>query len=69
MASSILGRALNERDATEDKLLGVLYLLGRSAEAQWQNEVALGYYQRVFILDIEFRDIAERISGVERATR
>ena len=69
MASAILSRALNERDATEDKLIGVLYLLGRAAEEQGHGEEALGHYQRVFVLDIEFRDIAERISELERAAR
>src|SRR4029079_11396666 len=33
LASSILTRALSER-ASEDQLIGVLYLLGRAAEAQ-----------------------------------
>jgi tetratricopeptide (TPR) repeat protein len=69
MASSILSRALSERDATEDKLVGVLYLLGRAAEAMHKHDDALAYYQRVFVLDIQFRDIADRISDVERAAR
>ena len=30
---------------------------------------ALGYYQRVFVVDIQFRDIADRMSEVERAAR
>jgi tetratricopeptide (TPR) repeat protein len=69
MASSILGRALAERDASEEKLLGVLYLLGRAAEGQGNVDEALAYYQRVFVLDIQFRDVAERINDVERAAR
>jgi tetratricopeptide (TPR) repeat protein len=68
LASSVLGRALNEK-ATEDQLVGVLYLLGRAAEAQGRADEALGYYQRVFVLDIQFRDITERMSEVERAAR
>lgn len=68
LASSILSRALSER-ASEDQLLGVLYLLGRAAEAQGQSEEALGYYQRVFVLDIQFRDIADRMSELERVAR
>jgi TolA-binding protein len=69
MAASILGRALSERDATEDKLVGVLYLLGRANEAMGKTEDALNFYQRVFVLDIQFRDIADRISDVEKAAR
>ncbi len=68
LASSVLARALNER-ASEDQLVGVLYLLGRAAEAQGRADEALGYYQRVFLLDIQFRDIAERMREVERAAR
>ena len=68
LASSVLGRALNEK-GSEDQLVGVLYLLGRAAEAQGRADEALGFYQRVFVLDIQFRDIAERMSEVERAAR
>jgi tetratricopeptide (TPR) repeat protein len=68
LAASILGRALNER-ATEEQLVGVLYLLGRAAEEQGNPAEALAYYQRVFVQDIQFRDIAERMTEVERASR
>jgi tetratricopeptide (TPR) repeat protein len=68
LASSILARALNE-SASEEKLIGVLYLLGRSAEEQGNTAEALSYYQRVFVLDIQFRDINDRMSSLERAAR
>jgi tetratricopeptide (TPR) repeat protein len=65
LASSILSRALSER-ANEEQLVGVLYLLGLSAEAQGRAEEALGFYQRVFVLDIQFRDITDRMTELER---
>lgn len=68
LASSILARALTE-NASDDQLVGVLYLLGRAAEEQGHAADALAYYQRVFVLDIQFRDIAERMNEVERAAR
>jgi tetratricopeptide (TPR) repeat protein len=68
LAASILGRALTE-PATEEQLVGVLYLLGRAAEEQGNAADALAYYQRVFVQDIQFRDIAERMTEVERASR
>jgi tetratricopeptide (TPR) repeat protein len=68
LASSILGRALNER-ASEDQLVGVLYLLGLAAEAQGNHAEALGYYQRVFVVDIQFRDIGERMRAVEQVAQ
>jgi tetratricopeptide (TPR) repeat protein len=69
MAASILARALTEREASEEKLIGVLYLLGRATEMQGRMDEALSYYQRVFVTDIEFRDIAERINALERVAR
>jgi tetratricopeptide (TPR) repeat protein len=68
LASSILSRALNERGTTEDQLVGVLYLLGRAAEAQGRTDEALAYYHRVFLQDIEFQDIAARVSELERVS-
>jgi len=68
LASSVLSRALSEK-APEDQLVGVLYLLGMSAEAQGNAAEALGYYQRVFVVDIQFRDIADRMHAVERIAR
>jgi tetratricopeptide (TPR) repeat protein len=65
MAATILSRALHEKGVTEDQLVGVLYLLGRCAEARGQREQAVEYYQRVFVLDIQFRDVGERLVAVE----
>ncbi|MEO8561390.1 MAG: tetratricopeptide repeat protein [bacterium] len=67
MAATILSRALHEKGVQEDQLVGVLYLLGRCAEARGQREQAVEYYQRVFVLDIQFRDVGERLVAVESA--
>jgi tetratricopeptide (TPR) repeat protein len=67
MASTVLSRALHEKGMSEDQLVGVLYHLGRAAEEMNRPEDALGYYQRVFLVDITFRDVADRIAGVERS--
>ena len=68
LATSILSRALNER-APEEQLVGVLYLLGRSAEAQGLVTDAVAYYQRVFVVDIQFQDAADRLNELEQASR
>ena len=68
LASSILTRALAER-ASDEQLVGVLYLLGRAAEALGNSQDALAYYQRVFVVDIQFRDISQRMNEVERTWR
>ena len=67
MASTILSRALHEKGVPEDQLVGVLYLLGRCAEQRAQLEQAVEYYQRVFVIDIQFKDVGERLSAVESA--
>jgi tetratricopeptide (TPR) repeat protein len=65
MASTILSRALHEKGTSDDQLVGVLYLLGRCAEERGQNDAALDFYQRVFVVDIQFRDVGDRLAAVE----
>ncbi len=65
MAATILGRALNEPSISESHLIGVLYLLGRCAQERGQRQLAIDYYQRVFVLDIQFQDVSERLAAVE----
>jgi tetratricopeptide (TPR) repeat protein len=67
MAATILGRALHEKGVTEDQLVGVLYLLGRCSELRGQRDQAVDYYQRVFVIDIQFKDVGERLAAVEGA--
>jgi tetratricopeptide (TPR) repeat protein len=67
MAATILGRALHEKGVSEDQLVGVLYLLGRCAELRGQRDQAVDYYQRVFVIDIQFKDVGERLAAVEGA--
>jgi tetratricopeptide (TPR) repeat protein len=69
MASAILNRAVTEVDTSDDHLVGVLYLLGRAAEEMDQAQQALEYYQRVFVIDIQFKDVADRMSALDQAAR
>jgi tetratricopeptide (TPR) repeat protein len=69
MAATILSRALGEKGQTDDSLVGVLYLLGRANEALGKHEEAMQFYQRVFIVDIAFHDVADRLNALENATR
>jgi tetratricopeptide (TPR) repeat protein len=67
MASTILSRALHEKGVSEDQLVGVLYLLGQCAEQRGQLDQAVEYYQRVFVIDIQFKDVGERLTALESA--
>lgn len=66
VASTIMQRALNEPGVRDEALVGVLYLLGAIAEEQQQFADAKKYYQRVFAVDIQFRDIGDRLNVVEQ---
>jgi tetratricopeptide (TPR) repeat protein len=69
IAMTILLRALNDAGASDDTLVGVLYLLGYASESLQKWEDAVGYYERVFTVDIQFRDVGERLSAVERKAK
>jgi hypothetical protein len=38
-------------------------------EALQKHQEALMYYQRVFAVDIQFRDVGERLNAVEKVAR
>jgi len=67
VARTILQRALAERGAGDDQLVGVLYLLGYASEGLKKPEEAMAFYERVFAVDIQFRDIGDRLNAVESA--
>ncbi len=69
VAATILGRALTEPGVADDQLVGVLYLLGYASEALRAPADALMYYQRVFAVDIQFRDVADRLARLEKVGR
>ena len=67
VALSILQRALHEPGVGEEQLVGVLYLLGYINESMGRHAEAKGFYERVFGVDIEFRDVGERLAATEKA--
>ena len=69
MANTLLGRALNEKNMGDEKLVGVLYLLGLANEALGKPSDALAYYQRVFVIDVQFQDVGQRMNAIEQAAR
>lgn len=66
VAATILQRAVVEPGVRDEALVGVLYLLGAIAEEQQQFPDAKRYYERVFAVDIQFRDIGDRLHTVEQ---
>ena len=67
VAITVLSRSLREPGLEDDDLIGVLYLLGYAAEENGQPRDAAAYYQRVFAIDIDFRDVGERLKSMSKA--
>jgi tetratricopeptide (TPR) repeat protein len=61
VAVTILSRSLREPGMEDEDLIGVLYLLGFASEESKKPRDAAAYYQRVFAVDIDFRDVSKRL--------
>ena len=66
-AIAVLGRALREPGMEDEDLIGVLYLLGLASEGSRKPRDAAAYYQRVFAIDIDFRDVDKRLKQMAKA--
>ena len=69
VATTILQRALSEPGIGDEQLVGVLYLLGYIHESlsKWADAKAM--YERVFAVDIQFRDVGDRLNAVDKAAK
>jgi tetratricopeptide (TPR) repeat protein len=67
VAITILSRALREPGMEDEDLIGVLYLLGFASEEGKKPRDAAAYYQRVFAVDIDFRDVSKRLKHMGKA--
>ena len=69
VAATVMRRAVDADAAGEQEKIGLLYWLGRCEEEQSKAAEALGYYQRVFAVDINFQDVGDRVSTLAKAGR
>ena len=67
VAITILSRSLREPGMEDEDLIGVLYLLGFASEEGRKPRDAAAYYQRVFAIDIDFRDVSQRLKHMGKA--
>ena len=67
VAVTILGRAIAEQKMDDAQLVGVLYLLGNTYEQLDKPADALEAYNRVYAVDINFRDVNARIKAANKA--
>ncbi len=64
LAVRALQRALDVDSGIEDELIGIYYLMGRAKETLGKIPEALEFYEKVFSLDINFRDVTERLRAL-----
>jgi tetratricopeptide (TPR) repeat protein len=67
VAESILRRALDLPASGDQERLGILYWLGRALEELGKRVEARELYDRVFAVDIRFRDVSERSKALAKA--
>lgn len=56
-----LSRAVSVPTAVEDELIGIFYYLGLAHQQAGNTQKAREFYEKVFTLDINFRDVTERL--------
>jgi tetratricopeptide (TPR) repeat protein len=61
ISEAILKRAVESLGASDDEQIGLIYWMGRAAEAQEKSAVAISSYERVMAVDIGFQDTRSRM--------
>jgi tetratricopeptide (TPR) repeat protein len=61
IAETVLRRAVDTADGGDDAKIGLLYWLGRAAEAQGKELEAITSYERALAVDIRFMDLSDRM--------
>ena len=61
IAETVLRRGVDAEAGGDEAKIGLLYWLGRSAEAQGKAKDALKHYERALAVDIRFMDLGERV--------
>jgi tetratricopeptide (TPR) repeat protein len=69
VAITLLSRALTDGHHGDETLIGVLYMLGSACEAVGRHAEARTYYERVYAVDVRFRDVNDRLAAVEQGAR
>jgi tetratricopeptide (TPR) repeat protein len=61
ISETVLRRAVETDDGGDEAKIGLLYWLGRAAEAQGKELDAITSYERALAVDIRFMDLSDRI--------
>jgi len=69
VCESVLRRAVEGLDGSDESKIGLLYWLGRASEALGKKAEAMGSYERAVAVDIRFMDLSERIRRLSPGRR
>jgi tetratricopeptide (TPR) repeat protein len=61
ISETVLRRAVETVDSGDEAKIGLLYWLGRAAEAQGKEMDAITSYERALAVDIRFMDLSDRM--------
>lgn len=69
VCESVLRRAVDGLDGSDEAKIGLLYWLGRASEALGKKADAVASYERAVAVDIRFLDLSERIHKLTAGRR
>jgi tetratricopeptide (TPR) repeat protein len=69
VCESVLRRAVEKLDGSDESKIGLLYWLGRASEALGKRADAMASYERAVAVDIRFMDLSERIHRLTAGRR
>ena len=61
ISETVLRRAVETEQGGDEAKIGLLYWLGRAAEAQGKEDEAITSYERALAVDIRFMDLSDRV--------
>ncbi|MFI5214304.1 MAG: tetratricopeptide repeat protein, partial [Gemmatimonadales bacterium] len=67
VTETILKRGIDFAGKGDAERVGLLYWLGRTLEEQGKQGEALAAYNRVFVVDINFQDVNQRVQALAKA--
>jgi tetratricopeptide (TPR) repeat protein len=67
VAATVLKGAVDSGSGGDEGKVGLLYWLARCEEEVGRGQEALGHYQRVFAVDIQFKDVGDRVRALAGA--
>ncbi|HJR15361.1 MAG TPA: tetratricopeptide repeat protein [Gemmatimonadales bacterium] len=69
VCESVMRRAVDSLPGADDEKIGLLYWMGRAAEALGKEAEAISSYERALAIDISFMDLSKRVQRLTATRR